>query len=565
MQQRSYNIRERLARPIATDVAFAAFFIIAFALYLPAARAGFVADFTGWLDQTIRYGFWDNINRTHYNVKSLYQFTQLNTWLFYQVAGTHPWPWHVLFVALHAINCALLYRLCMRLLAHSAVKSASVIALTGALLYCITPYAGEVIVWEPSFHYLQGMLLILLILNWVQEYMHTYKTRYIIYTAIAFLLSTFSLEIFYITPWLVLSMGIFYRLNDSFDKKVLQKVTTNIFLPQIGLFLLHLVLFRLYYGTWLAHIGNGAVNNILQDGMGKPAKHLFHTVLLGRFWSEEWRNKIYHLLDSRTAIIVFYSLIAIVGYFIISRFRRMQGKARVLSLLFVWMLICLALLVPIWFGDLMLIVYDRYTYFVNAFVYMMLVLLASLISVAGIRIVLVALYALANLRFTVQVSRYWMKSARIIDALMDTFPYTTNKKVVLLNIPQTMHGAAMIGAEQESEFKMLYNGLHPDKVIKAPVYDGMAYNIVTPEDGAHVTVQNDSTVRVTLNQWGTWWWYAMRGGQSYTNEEYTIKILDGGLSYDITLKHPSADYLLLYQAGEQWKAVDMNKKNTDQF
>ncbi len=562
--QKPYNIRERVAKPLATDVALAFFFVVTFVLYYPAARAGFVADFTGWLDQTIHYGFWDNINRTHYSVKSLYQFTQLNTWLFYQVAGARPWPWHLLFVSLHAINCALLYRLCLRLLADSAVVSASVIALAGSALYCITPYAGEVVVWEPSFHYLQGMLLILLILNWLQSYLHSFKSKYLIYIAIAFALSTFSLEIFYITPWLALSLGIFYRLNDSFDRSVLKKTILFVFLPQVAMFALHLVVFRLYYGTWVAHIGTGAVSTALQDGLGKPAKHLFHTLLLGRFWSEDLRHRIYHVLDSTTAIAVFYTLMAITGYYIISRFRQMGGKGRVISLLFVWTMICLALLVPIWFGNEMLIIYDRYTYFANAFVYMLLVLLVSFISIAAIRMGCIALYALVNLRFTIQVSRYWMKSERIISSLLSTFP-STSKKVVLLNIPQTMHGAAMIGAEQESEFKMLYNGLFPDKQITTPVYEAMAYNMVTPDDGAHTTVLNDSTIRVTLNQWGTWWWYAMHGGYSYSNSEYSLNLIDGGHMYELTLKHPASGYLLLYQQGNQWKTVDMSKQNTDQY
>lgn len=562
--QKPYNIRESLSRPIATDVAFAVFFVLTFALYLPAARAGFVADFTGWLDQTIHYGFWDNINRTHYSVKSLYQFTQLNTWLFYQVAGAHPWPWHLLFVSLHAINCALLYRLCLRLLADSAVASASVIALVGAILYCITPYAGEVVVWEPSFHYLQGMLLILLILNWLQSYLHTLKSKYVIYIAIAFLLSTFSLEIFYITPWLALSLGIFYRLNDSFDRGVLKKTLLFVFLPQVVMFVLHLVIFRLHYGTWVAHIGTGAVSTALQDGLGKPAKHLFHTLLLGRFWGEGMRSQVYKLLDSTAATAIFYALVLLAAYYIISKFRQMAGKGRVISLLFLWTMICLALLVPIWFGNEMLIIYDRYTYFANAFVYMLLVLLISFVSVAAIRISLVALYALVNLRFTIQVSRYWMKSERIISSLLSTFP-ATGKKVILLNLPQTMHGAAMIGAEQESEFKMLHNGLYPGKAITTPVYDAMAYNVVTPDDGAHVTVLNDSTVRVTLNQWGTWWWYAMHGGCSYANSEYTLNLIDGGHMYELTLKHQAQDYLLLYQQGNHWKTVDMSKKNVEQY
>lgn len=533
--------------------------LVIFLLYLPAARAGLVADFTGWLDQTLHYGFWDNINRTHFQVKSLYQFTQLNTWLFYQLAGSRPWPWHLLFVTLHAANGALLYRLCLRLLADSGVKSAAIIALTASILFCVTPSAGEVVVWEPSFHYLQGMLLILLILNWTVSYIHTGKRLLPWAIAFVFLLSTFSLEIFYITPWLVLSLGIFYRLNDSVDRNVLRRVVLFVFLPQVALFLLHLLLFRLYYGSWVAHIGTGAVSDALQLGLGKPAKHLFHTLLLGRFWGDGAKKMVYAACDSVAGILTFYGLVASLCAYILFRFRRMGGKAKVASLMWVWTLITLALLVPLWFGNMMLIIYDRYTYFTNAFVFCWLAIVFSFISLSAVRIGVLALYLLANIRYTIQVARYWMKSERIVTSLLSTFPYQTTKTVVLLNLPQTMHGAAMIGAEQDSEFKMLYNGLHTDKPIQAAVYDAMAFNMESPQDGANVKVINDSTLEVTLNQWGTWWWYGMNGGGSYSNAAYTVNMKDVGHIYELTLKQPSANYLLLFQQGGQWRVVDMSR------
>jgi hypothetical protein len=242
----------------------------------------------------------------------------------------------------------------------------------------------------------------------------------------------------------------------------------------------------------------------------------------------------------------------------------MKGKGRVASLLFIWMLITLALLIPLWFGDMMLIIYDRYTYFANAFVYMLITLLVSFISIAAIRICIVGLYALINLRYTIQLSRYWMKSSNVIHSLLHSFPYNTTKKVILLNLPQTMQGAAMIGAEYPSEFKMMHDGLLPEQRINTTVYDAMAYNMLTPDDGAHVVVVNDSTVSVTLNQWGTWWWYAMHGGYSYNNTDFNVNMKDAGHVYELTLKHNAADYLLLYEVGKEWKTVDMSKQGTEQ-
>ena len=538
--------------------------VITFALYLPAARAGFVADFTGWLDQTLHFGFWDNMNRTHFQVQSLYQFTQLNTWLYFQAFGARPWAWHLLFVTLHALNASLLYKLCRDLFIDARIANAGFISLAGALLFCITPHASEVVVWEPSFHYLQGMLLILLILNWCVRYLHTGRSQYAWLAGITFLLSTFSLEIFYITPWLVISLLLFYRYKLNHNKVMIKGATLLFFLPQIIMFLGHLVLFKIVYGGWVAHIGGSATTFDLFANLGKPAKHLFHILFLGRFFPAEIRQKVYVFCDSTAGIVGFYGLIAfLLGYLLIPH-KRADNTAAMAGIMLIWVMITLALLIPIWFGDMMLVIYDRYTYFTNAFVYMLLSLLVSYISIPSLRLAVLGLYTLINLRFAVQLSRYWMKSERIVNSLLQTFPYNAGKTVIMLNLPQNMQGASMIGAEHESEFRLMHDDLLPEKKILPPVYDAMAFNMLTPDDGAYVNVLNDSTVRVTLNQWGTWWWFGMKGGYSYENADYKLDLKDPGHFYELTLKKPMGQYLLLYQVGKDWKTVDISRKNVEQ-
>ena len=111
----------------------------------------------------------------------------------------------------------------------------------------------------------------------------------------------------------------------------------------------------------------------------------------------------------------------------------------------------------------------------------------------------------------------------------------------------------------------MHNLLLPDKQINNTVYDVLSYNLTTPEDGAHITVANDSTLHVTLNQWGTWWWFAGKGGYSYENADYKLNLIDLGHWYELTLKKPSQNYLLLYETGGKWKVVDMSKRNEDQY
>ena len=559
--QTSYRV---LSKPLGAGWVFVGLWLLVAVLFLPAAKAGFVADYTGWLDQMQHHGFLDNINRTYYHGESLYQFTQFNTWVFFKLLGTQPLLWHGLFITMHAVNAVLLYKLSNNLLHDVNVSKRGFISLSGVVLFCVAPHISEVLVWEPSFHFLQGMMLVLLILNLAHEYICTAHKKYAIAAGILYFLSSFSLEIFYITPWLLLSMVLFYRHSHPFRRLYFKSTLLHIFVPQLVVFVVHLFLFRLVYGSWVAHIGTSALTAAPEIGLGKPAKHLFNILFLGRFMSNESRQAAYDFCDSRAGVIAFYSIIVLLAAWIFFYFRTFSSKAKVAALLFGWVLITLALLVPLWFEKLFLVVFDRYTYFTDVFLYLLLALLVSYISLTYVRVAIITAYALVNLRFSIQVSRYWMKSERIITNLLHTFPSATNKTVILLNVPQSMHGVPMIGAEPDGEFKLMHDGLLPGQKINVPVYDAMAYNMITPDDGANVTVVNDSTLKVTLNQWGTWWWYEMKGGSSYENKDYKLNLKDPGHWYELTLKHPAVQYLLLYQQGNQWKTVDMSKRNVEQ-
>jgi len=558
------NATAHRSRPTNGGAVFCFLWLLLFVLYYPAAKAGFVTDFTGWLDQIRNHSFWDYINRTNFHAQSLYQFTQFNTYIFYKLFGVNPWLWHLLFITLHTINTCLLLGLVAGLLEDVQAEGSRAIVFGGALLFTVSPYISEVIVWEPSFHFLQGLLLILLILRCTQKYIRSGHRKYAWRAGILYLLSLFSLEVFYITPFLVLTLGVYYRFNPSFDKKILGRVMLYFFAPMLLLLAVRIVGYKLMAGDWVSRIGSVTVTVVNLESFGKPAKYLFHLLLLGRFFAADTRHAVYAFCDSAIGIALFYGAVIIVFSVLAYRYRVMSGRAKVAGLLFAWVLIALMLLVPLWFGDMLLVLFDRYTYFAGAFFYTLVSILVSFISVQYIRMGIIAIYALVNLRFAIQVSRYWGKSYRVDEGLLHNVPDPGDKTVILLNLPESMHGIPMIGSGKESEFRFMHNLLLRDKRINNAVYDGLSYNMAAPTDGAHATVMNDSMVRVTLNQWGTWWWYEGKGGYGYENSDYKLHLNDPGHFYELTLKRPAQQYQLLYQVGDHWNVVDWSKRGVDQ-
>ncbi len=542
---------------------FSLLWLITFILYLPAAKAGWVIDSAGWLWNIRHLKFWDYVNNAQSVIPSLYQFTQLATFVFYKLFNANPYAWHMLMVSMHSVNAFLFYLICNRLFSDSGIKNGTTIAITGVVLYTICPHISEVIVWEAAYHYLQGFVFILLILLFVQKYFNSGQQKYVWLAGILYFCSTYSLEIFYLTPWFVLALTFYYHYALQYDKVVYKKVIRWFFIPQLIIFLHHLIVLKLVYGDQMAHIGAN-VWQPFTNYICKPPRYLFHILFLGRFFPNDVRQEVYSAIGSNAGLIIFYNIFILICVAIVSGFTKMSNKGKAATLLLTWIMMSVVILMPLAFPDLLLVVYDRYTYFLDAFVFMLFALLASYITKRYLSGPLLAVYGIINIFFTVKVNLYWKHSAYINNRLLKDIPPAGNKIIVLLNLPQCMNGLPMLGAERDGQFKKMRE-LFIDKSIPNKIYDGMAYNMNTKSDGAHVMVVNDSLMRVTLNQWGTWWWIEAHGGISYENEDYRLKMMDMGHWYELTIKHPSDQYLLLYSSGDKWKEVNWKKKMEEQY
>ena len=543
-------------------VVFVFYWLLLFALYLPAARAGRVGDFPGWVHFLTSTKFFDYINRADSGIPSMYQFTQIVTYIFYKLFGANAWLWHLLFISMHAINAWLLFTFFKRLFAASSLRNGTLAAVFGGFLFCASPYVSEVVVWESAFHYLLALMMMMGVLLNTQKFLATPQIKYAIWAGVLFLLSTFSLEFFYMTPLFVLTLILYFRLALNTDKKIILRTLLLFSVPQLLFFLLHFVVLYARYHGGVAHITTASLQ-VNETNLAKGPKYIFHILGLGRFWPDKWRSGAYRWCGSPAGLGVFYGLISIAGALIVMKFRQMNQGLKLLSLLLIWWLGSLAFLLPLWFQQTGLVIYDRYSYVLDAFLYMFLAALVFTAIPRYLSALLLVTFISLNIRFTHKVNSYWQQSAHIVNNLVSTFPNDPSKKVLLLNLPECLDGVQMVGTRDDGEFRMMYNAIQPGKITN-PVYDVEAFYMRGPDDGAHVLVVNDSIIRVTLNQWGTWWLYYGFGATSYENSDFKVDMRDVGHWYDLTLKHPANEYLLLYTVGSDWKKVDWNKKNVDQ-
>lgn len=542
---------------------FLALWLLTFVLYFPAARAGWVIDGVGFLYNLRHQGFWDFINRTNSSDQSFYQLFTLHYYLFYKLWGFNVWLWSLLYITVQAVNAYLLYLLCRNIFADSSVKRAGLLSFTGVVIFCSSPHISEILICRAYFHYLLSFVFILLSLLWVQRYQHTGAGRYLWGVVCIFLLATITLEIFYLVPFFILTLALYYRYGLGYDARIFRKTLLYAFLPQLLLMALYFAAQLLVFRHFRPH--KIELNQSAADYLSKLPKYLFHIVLLGRYFPLEVKQKVYGFCDSWAGISIVYGLLILAGVGLLRRFRSGPADAKPALLLYTWVMLTLLFLLPLSFpGPELLVFYDRYTYFTDAFVYVLLVwLLSRLVTNKYVAILLFCVYIDFNLYFTIAVNTSWIESNVINTNLLRNFPAPGGKTVLLLNVPENMNGAPMIGSSPEGAFKMMRE-VYSDTLEKSQIYDVASYNMNADYNGAHVTVLNDSMLKVELNHGGTWWWYDGHGAANYETPDYKVDFKTVGMRYDITLKRPLGDYLVLFSVGDKWKIVDVTLKNKQQ-
>ncbi len=541
---------------------FCLLWLVAFIMYLPAAEAGKCGSY---------YREWLEVIQNHDlkyflqppSLHSLYQFTQLFTWLFYQVFGAGLWPWHLLALTLHVFNCTLIYLLFRRLVEWSGSRKAVQIALSVAFIFCTSAYNTEVIVHEPCYHYTQGLLFMLLILFWLTSYAQTLSPRYAWGAAIIFLCATYSIEMFYLVPFFVLFLALYIHATAHPNRGLLRRISFMFLLPELILFVFHRLQLKVLLKQTTGHGLDLSLADTVETYLTRLPGYLFHVLLLGRYFPEEVRKVVYHLSATNYMHVALVLLLGAYYSIALIRLRKLTAKGKLIAFAVTCGLLAIGLVSVLRYQDSQLVQYDRYLYCVMPFMYFAAVLWITGVVNRYFAAGIVVVFCIFNMYFACYAIDLWHQSAQLISSLIHRFPDPRGRTVLLLNPPENMQGVEMIGSDDPSFFKLAYN-LETNRKIGEPVYDVVSYNIVSVKDGVHARVMSDSVVRVTLNQWATWWWYGGLGGHDYQNEQYKLAMQEGG-SYLLTLKHPAAGYMLVFQTGDQWKEMDFSKRDEDQW
>jgi hypothetical protein len=535
-------------------------------LYAPAWKGGFQQDFQGWLQLYHNSTFWGMLNREGIPVHSFYQVTQLQLYVLTRLFGTHPIPWFLLFTALHALNGALLYRLAQTVLSDFQFANARWAAMAGTLLVLFNPSMTEVVIWKAAYHYLIAVQGILWILLWARNYLLDCGAKWIWRSVLLLIILAFTLELWYTIPALVGLMIVAYYRAGIIGKEQFRNSLTELFLPLTAVLLVHLLCYRLVYGTWFAHT---AFTSPGDDSLLYVAARLWgyewHLLGFGRFFPHELRELIYKKTGYTKGGLFAIGLIAILAEWSWRSYPRWKAGMRAIVLFAGWSLISIVIILHYLPADLFVVSNDRYLYLTAFFQWMLVAIaMAAVFHNVWLRRVAFVAVLLVCLGFTAYLIREWRRSTKVFWSMHDKFAWKDAPLVLILNMPSMYNGIGIIRGSDTSELPAhLYNSGRD--VPKGQVRDISSYNMNHPWDGAHVVVEDSTHLHVTLSQWGSWWQLNGLGALDRSNALFDLHFIDPGHDYRLTLKQRPPGMVILYQQGLEWRVVDMNKIGVEQW
>lgn len=536
-------------------------------LYLPAYEAGFYRDFYGTIKHFQEATFLDFINREGLKNQSLYQGTQFLLYTLLTVLGHHPIPWFLLFTGLHVLTGSLIFKFFTAFLEWIEVQEARPWILVGIILFLISPIVAEVVVWKASFHYYIAISIIFILLNGLLTYLKTETSKHLWWMWGLYFLSSYMLELFYLTPAFVLLIVIVLKWVGKINFRLFKKAIINVFLPFSLIWVLHLMTYHFIYGKWIAHYEFDLEHAFIPaNALSQLLMYFIHIISMEAFLPMNQRLAIFDFTQLK-GVRIFFALSLIFTVVLgIWKYRKLKGSTQLLWLVFMMSCMSSVLVLPMWFNTLTSITNDRYYYLLSVFLFMGL----SIIVLRGkryktIRFMIMGLYLTLNLVATFSIVLDFRNSAKIQWGLLDHFQWQEADTVLLLNLPNNYNGILLFPADTLDAFKghLKVFGYEP---MKGQIYEVSSYNMQRFWDGAHVVVKDSWQLEVTPNQYGCWWWYRTLGAHDYENELYRFTLTNEGFSYRLDFKKPLGDgTVILFQNGDQWKEVDRSKINEEQW
>ena len=535
-------------------------------LYAKTVQAGFVTDFTGLLGRLDGAPFLDFL--TCFGFPAMHQVTNFFLFIFVKYFGVHGLPWYLVHTSLHIANGFLGYCLIKKILSNGGMEQPTLPALAAALLFLLSPYQADAVVWKVCFNFLSCTLLMLGSLLFLVKYSEQGKQRHLLWSHGLFALSRFTFELALALPFLAFVIAVARPFGTPSTGRhdtqngasttgphhllsFLKKITLPHILLLGGYFLLN----KIVLGGWVGHYGEDVhlrfeLRSIASNLLKYFTKYLF-------FWREMphgYRESLMAFFEKPS---VAYIGLALGGLLLVAGiyfFKKMPPSLRVTGM--GWLLFFLALL-PVANLHVAWILQgenDRYGYLASLFFFTGLVGLLHLFH-RYICYGVLSLWLLASAFYLNRTTVAWQAGASTVNALLDGFHWLDAPEVYVLAFPENYQGIPMFKDFSRQDLALKHTLQYvAGKETAGDFFQIAQFNMTGPADGVQVEVDSAGTFLVQFNQWGNWWWRNGIGTWDYEKERYTFNV-DGNGSRIALKKQPAPGAVFIYSQGGNWRTA----------
>lgn len=527
------------------------FWGIALAAYYPTAGAGFVTDVLGWFESYDKYG-WNGI-AIAFSDHSLHYVYHFFGFLLYKIFGWNGYGWYASFTLLHACVGTLGYSIFSRLLGKTAIPYAQGIAFIGSLLFILSPYQTEVLVWYACSHYLLCSILVLLAMHSFLSYLQEQKLQKLLWFYTWFMLSVFTLEISFCFP---LFVGAFIALAPNsivgLQKRI--KLSALFVAPAIAIVVVYFLLSKFLKGSTAGHYGTAVHFNLSPALLaGNFSKYCLKLWGLSQFYSHSLRMHFYSFFEKPYFLYIFISLATSLLAVVAALRNKLNDFARLLLLFFAGFIFVLAPVVNLYFTSIIRIEGDRFSYLPSLFAYATITLAAFAVFRKA-AYPLLAIYLLAHVYCLQKNTSAWHSSCQVSQSLQEDFKWNNAPHIYMLNLPDNFDGAYMFRGLPPDNFFAKTVDLKYGKQLEQKCELILQYNMNFTTDSFTVEKIDENKLQLKFAQYGAWWWLGGIGAANYDTENYAVNIDEWGtVIISFKKKIPGAVYL--YQCGTHWKQV----------
>jgi len=539
-------LRGAKSRPLAL-----LFAVLALVVYWPTRHAGFAMDWLGWQYAYNREG-WAGVPGS-FSYPGLHPVLHLGNYALYWLFGANSPVWYGVFAVLHGLNAWLLTRLALRLPVQVPAQQRLLFSLGVGVLFLLSPYAAEVVVWRVCLHYLLALLFALLAMHRTLDYLAA-PNKFFWWQIQAFvLLALFTFEWSLVIPVLILILVLTWFFSQK-TRPPLQ-VLVRLFAPQVGLWAFYFLLNKIKIGDWVGHYG--ADTHLNMDPPYMSANMLRYTVKQFAFvrdWEHNLKAPLFERLAEGWPFWLGIGIILVSAAVWLLFFRRLNERLQWAGAAFSWFFVALLPVSNLFFYALQYSENDRYGYFANGFGWLGLLLLLSFLPKMLFRAILVG-YVAVSAWFLMNINQCWIESEKISAGLVEDFRWYDRDEVIILASPDNYLGVFMfriIG--QINGFNEALE-LRRGKPFKGNMWEVVQFNVVAPDYA--ITAEKDSTgllYKVGFKQDGNWWWRNGIGATDYENDRYAFKMKQWHVEVELKEKRPNS--AVIYPVGDKWIEVE---------